>query len=114
MKWPKAVFGNAPPWPWELDSTAGGTNDFRSTKFNIYWASLTDAEGRGTEIDSDGQQNVRAWFDQDRIRLLVTDFSKGGGEPFLRLNHYGSEQKALHKGDVISGTVRLRLAGGSQ
>jgi hypothetical protein len=114
LEWAKAVFGNAPPWPWELDSTAGGTNDFRSTKFNIYWASLTDAEGRGTEIDSDGQQNVRAWFDQDRIRLLVTDFSKGGGEPFLRLNHYGSEQKALHKGDVISGTVRLRLAGGSQ
>ena len=113
-EWPKAVFGNAPPWPWELDSTAGGTNDFRSTKFNILWASLTDGEGRGTEIDSDGQQNVRAWFDQDRIRLLVTDFSKGGGEPFLRFNHYANEQKALRNGEVVSGSVRLRLAGGSQ
>lgn len=107
--WPPAIWGQAPPWPWELDSTAGGTNDFRSTKYNIIWASLTNAQGRGMRVESDGQQSVRAWVDQDRIRLLVSDFSNGGSEVFLRMKHYAHEQRSLRKGDVISGRVRLIL-----
>lgn len=114
LEWPKAVFGQAPPWPWELDSTAGGTNDFRSTKYNIYRALLTDGKGRGMGVESDGRQNIRAWFDQDRIKLLVTDFSNGGGENLLRMVQYASEQKTLRKGDIVSGNVHLRLARGSQ
>ena len=107
--WPKAIWGQTPPWPWELDATAEGTNDFRSSKYNILWASLTNAEDQGLRVDSDGQQTVRAWVDRDRIRLLVSDFSNGGSEPFLLHTHWTQEQKTLHKGDVISGTVRLTI-----
>ncbi len=107
--WPQAVWGQTPPWPWELDRTAGGTNDFRSSKFNILWAALTNAGGQGVRVESDGRQTVRAWVDQDRVRLLVSDFANGGSEVFLRNTHYAHEQKTLHKGDVISGSVRLTL-----
>jgi len=41
------------------------------------------------------------------VKFLVSDFANGGSEPFLRDTHYSQEQKTLHKGDVISGTVRL-------
>jgi len=107
--WPAAVWGQTPPWPWELDSTAEGTNDFRSSKFNILWASLTNAQNQGLRVDSDGRQSVRAWVDRDRVRLLVSDFANGGSEVFLRNTHWTNDQKTLHKGDVISGTVRLTL-----
>lgn len=109
--WPPAIAGEAPPWPWPLDSTAEGTNDFRSSKFNILWASLTNAQNQGLRVDSDGRQTVRAWVDGNRVRLLVSDFSNGGSEPFLLHTHYAHEQKTLHQGDVISGTVRLTLNG---
>lgn len=107
--WPKAVDGQAPPWPWELDSTPEGTNDFRSSKFNILWASLTGAQNRGLRVDSEGQQTVRAWIDHDLVRFLVSDFANGGSEVFLRDTHWSQEQRTLHKGDVISGSVRLTL-----
>ena len=109
--WPKAIWGQTPPWPWELDATAEGTNDFRSSKFNILWASLTNAQDQGLRVDSDGRQTVRAWVDRDRIRLLVSDFANGGSEVFLRDTHWSQEQKTLHKGDVISGSVRLTING---
>lgn len=110
-KWPPAVWGQAPPWPWELDSTAGGTNDFRSTKYNIIWASLTDGEGQGVRVESDGRQSVRAWVDQDRIRLLVSDFSNGGSEVFLRMKQFAHDQRSVRKGDIIAGSVHLTLVG---
>jgi len=109
--WPPADWGETPPWPWELDSTAEGTNDFRSSKFNILWATLTNAQGQGLRVDSDGRQTVRAWVDRDRIRFLVSDFANGGSEVFLRDTHYAHEQKTLRKGDVVSGSVRLTLMG---
>jgi beta-galactosidase len=112
--WPKAIWGETPPWPWELDATAEGTNDFRSSKFNILWASLTNAQDQGLRVDSDGRQTVRAWVDRDRVRLLVSDFANGGSEVFLRDTHWTREQKTLHKGDVISGTVRLSVNGEPQ
>jgi hypothetical protein len=105
--WAPAIWGQTPPWPWELDATAEGTNDFRSSKFNILWASLTNAEDQGLRVNSDGRQTIRAWVDRDRVKFLVSDFANGGSEPFLRDTHYSQEQKTLHKGDVISGTVRL-------
>ena len=109
--WAPAVWGQTPPWPWELDQTAEGTNDFRSSKFNVLWASLTNAEDQGLRVDSDGRQTVRAWVDGDRVRLLISDFFNGGSEVFLRNTHWTQEQKTLHKGDVISGSVRLSVNG---
>jgi hypothetical protein len=113
-EWPEAVFGQAPPWPWELDNTDGGTNDFRSTKYNILWASLTDAGGHGVRVESDGRQNVRAWVEHSRIKLLISDFSNGGGQGVLRFKQYAHEQRSLRKGDVITGSVRLNLGGERQ
>ena len=109
--WAPAIWGQTPPWPWELDQTAEGTNDFRSSKFNILWASLSNAQNQGLRVDSDGSQTARAWVDGDRVRLLVSDFANGGSEVFLRDTHWTHDQKTLHKDDVISGSVRLSVNG---
>jgi beta-galactosidase len=112
---PRVPGAEPPRWPWEQDSTAAGTNDFRATKFNIFEASLADSAGHGIAVvNSAGRQSVRAWVDQTRIRMLVADFYNGGSEPFLRTNHYALLQRTLHKGDVLSGSVTLALRDGDQ
>ena len=60
-------------------------------------------------MKSGGRQSVRAWLDRDKIRLLITDFSNGGSEVFLRNTHYTAERKTLRKGDILSGSVSLAV-----
>ena len=69
-KWSTVEKYIRPPWPWSLDSTSGGTNDFRSTKRNILWAFLKNHDGTGIKVLSDGHQSVRAHVDSDHINLL--------------------------------------------
>jgi hypothetical protein len=112
---PRNLTAKEPKWPWEEDSTVAGTNDFRATKYNIFQASLVDLNGYGMEVvKSGGRQSVRTWLDRDTIRLLVTDFSNGGSEGFLRNTHYATERRVLRKGVVLSGSVTLALIDGSK
>ena len=57
-----------PDWSWSKDGNELGSNDFRSTKENIRWASLTSLEGPGIKVVSDGSQHARAWVEGDRVR----------------------------------------------
>lgn len=102
--WPEPVPGTAPPWPWALDQTAQGTNDFRSTKRGIERATLSDGAGIGIEIRSDGSQHVRAQLDGACVRLFVLDYSGAGSERFLESFE---AQPELAAGDRLTGTVRL-------
>jgi len=49
-----------PAWPWSLDTGEHGTNDFRSSKFHIYRASLTAPDGSGIRAWAKADANIRA------------------------------------------------------
>lgn len=99
-----------PTVSWSLDQTAAGSNLFRSTKENIYRATLGNADGTAVCVASDGTQHVRAWIEDDCIRLLVADYSNAGRENFL-YSHAEKGYRPLAKGDRVKGTVRLTLKG---
>ena len=97
-----------PDHPWAHDGNALGANDFRSTKENIYWATLTGDEGTGILIRSDAEQSIRAWVEDKNIRVLVADYANPGAERFFR-GHAAKEDKPLGKGDSIKGRIILEL-----
>ena len=106
--WPSVGPRELPPWPWSLDSTALGTNDFRATRTSVLWASLGSRSGQGVLVDGAGRQAVRVWLDGDRVRLLVADYSEGSGETFLVSRSFW-QPHLLKAGSVVEGCVRLRL-----
>jgi hypothetical protein len=97
-----------PHWPWKLDSNALGTNDFRSTKRNIIWASLIDTNSYGILIRFKGEQSTRSYVEGDRIRLLTARHSTGGRDG-VSFGHLGEEQKRLEKGAVFEDSVYIEL-----
>ncbi|MCX7599038.1 MAG: DUF4981 domain-containing protein [Armatimonadetes bacterium] len=60
-----------PRWPWALDETELGTNDFRGVKMNIYEASLTADAGDGLHVSADADRHVRACLDPRGVWLHV-------------------------------------------
>jgi hypothetical protein len=93
-----------------MDGNDLGSNDFRSTKENIKHVSLTDPEGTGLSVTSDGTQHARAWVDGERVRLLIADHTNPGAERFYR-RHAQQQDRPLKKGDRVSGRVTVRLEG---
>jgi len=112
-KWPTIKPHTKPPWPWPLDSNALGTNDFRSTKRNIIWASLKDTNGYGILVRSAGTQSTRSFVDGGRIRLVVAGYSTGGADLFFA-SHLANERRPLKKGGVLEDTVHLELVSPSK
>ena len=66
-----------PAQPFALDDTPLGTNDFRSTKRNFVFASLTDKDGYGIGLEAIGSQHLRAMVDTDLIEVNVNDWFGG-------------------------------------
>ena len=99
-----------PSWPWSFDFNDLGSNDFRSTRRNIWYAGLRSADGNTVAVVSNGKQHWRSWFEKDRIRFLVADFVSPGDEMFLG-SYYAPYRKPLKAGDVISGNVCLTVSG---
>ncbi|MEG0647026.1 MAG: glycoside hydrolase family 2, partial [Bacteroides sp.] len=95
-----------PTVPWALDQTAAGSNLFRSTKENIYCATLRNTDGMPVSVKSDATQHVRAWMENDCTRLLVADYNNAGRENFLT-SHAEKEYKPLRKGDKVQGVIIL-------
>jgi hypothetical protein len=104
----KPLFGKEPGHPWKDDANPLGSNDFRSSKEQIYWATLTDSAGRGVCVDGDGRNAFRAWVDGDQIAFLVAGFSTGGGDLFFS-SHYRDERRPLKRGDKFAGLARILL-----
>jgi hypothetical protein len=102
----KPAFGKMPANKWYHDANELGTNDFRSTKDNIYWTTLTDDSGKGIVIHGKGLQSTRAWQTGSDINLLVTGFSTGGGDLFFS-GYYKDERRPLAEGDVLEGSIEL-------
>jgi hypothetical protein len=92
---------------WKDDANILGSNDFRSTKGNIYWASLRSPAAT-VKVLSNGQQHARAWKQDQQIQWLIADYSNNGSEPFYGSPHsYG--RKKLKKGDKLSGQIILKI-----
>jgi len=97
---------NKPSWPYFLDQIETGTADFRSTKHNIFWASMTDSKGIGLKIESDGTRHVRAAVAGDAIHLLDLHHSGSGNE---RYNKELGDNPRIEKGGRITGSTRWSL-----
>ena len=104
----KPAFGKEPENKWYHDANQLGSNDFRSTKDNIYWTTLTDDYGKGIVINGKGIRATRTWQAGTNINLLVTGFNTGGGDLFFS-GYYKDERKPLKKGDELSGSIELYL-----
>lgn len=98
-----------PSKSWSYDQTAAGSNLFRSTKENIYRASLTNGDGASVSIISNGTQHVRSWIEGEVIRLLVADYNNPGRENFL-IPHAEKEYQPLRKGDKVQGEITLSFS----
>lgn len=95
--------------PFSQDDHAWGCNDFRSTKRNIYWASLTDRAGAGIRVISNGKQHVRATVGPRSIALHVLDYYGGSATGTPEWDDTYGVGRVVHTGETLSGTVRLEL-----
>lgn len=99
-----------PAQAWEDDQMSLGSADFRSTRRDVHWASLTDHTGAGLWVEPREQTQIRAWVSGDHVRLLVASHTSGGSEPLMaRAGQQDHTRKWLSEGDVVQGSVRLRL-----
>lgn len=98
-----------PTWSWSKDHNSLGSNDFRSTRRNIWYAGLRNTD-EGTKVTavSNGQQHWRVWKSGEKTQFLVADFVTAGDEMFLG-GHYAPFRKPIKVGDVISGSILLRV-----
>jgi beta-galactosidase len=104
-----------PTQPYAEDDTPLGTNDFRSTKRDFLFASLTDKEGYGLGIEAIGSQHLRAMVDSDQIQVNVNDWFGGvaataWGEWW---QNYGTGRE-LRSDDPNEGVSRNRMSGAMQ
>jgi beta-galactosidase len=96
--------------PFGLDDHALGSNDFRGTKRHIYTASLTNKDGQGVKVYSDGTQHVRATMGTHDIHFKVLDYYGGSAWTYNEGFHYGPG-RLVKTGEILKGTVRLKFLG---
>ncbi|MFB6134774.1 MAG: glycoside hydrolase family 2 TIM barrel-domain containing protein [Halanaeroarchaeum sp.] len=101
-----------PSRPWKDDASRMGSNDFRSTKRNVYAASLS-TDDRGFSVLSDGSQHVRAQVREEAVDLLVLDRSIGGtnADDWLNRHPVTGESTTLGAGTSLQGNAVLDLSG---
>lgn len=109
---PQAV---PPMQAFALDDTPLGTNDFRSTKRNFVYATLTDKEGYGIGIEAVGSQHLRAMVNTDLVQVNVNDWF--GGVAAVAYGewwqNYGTGHQILPD-DPNQGNSQNRLSGSVQ
>ena len=100
-----------PTWSYGQDQNKFGSNDFRSTKRNIYNADLRSESGAGLQVISDGLQHLRCWKMDEHIHLLVAEYDNPGSERFLRnfVDHASKFDQPLKQGQKISGKINLKI-----
>ena len=104
-----------PTQSYAQDDTPLGTNDFRSTKRNFLFASLTDRDGYGLGIEAIGSQHLRAMVDSDQIQVNVNDWFGGVGATAWGewWQNYGTGRE-LRSDDPNEGVSRNRISGAMQ
>ncbi len=99
-----------PTWSYSQDQNQFGSNDFRSTKRNVYIANLRSEGGAGLSVISDGLQHLRCWKIDDNIHMLIAEYDNPGSERFLRnfVDHASKFDQPLKQGQKISGQINLK------
>lgn len=98
----------APTWAWSYDANELGSNDFRSTRRNIWFAGLKDSKSQHKlTVISNGDQHWRSWKEGNKVRFLIADFVSPGNEMFLG-SFYAKYRKPIKPGSVIKGEINLR------
>lgn len=107
---PENIHPNEKPlWNWSMDFNKLGSNDFRSTRRNFWYAGLrSNTENEVIAVSENAKQHWRSWLDEDKIRFLVAGFVTAGNELFLG-SYYEPTRLPLKKGDVISDTIKLQI-----
>ncbi len=98
-----------PSWAWSRDYNELGSNDFRSTRRNIWFAGLTSKEGASIIAVSNGEQHWRSWKNGNKIEFLIADFVTAGDELFLG-SYYAPFRKQIKIGDSIRGKIKLQVS----
>ena len=101
-----------PAWPWAEDNSPMGSNDFRSTKRHIEWASITYGDGAGSWVESNGSQHARAMVRSDRISVVISDWYGGTNTGLWEWTGNYGDGKPLVPGQKLESTVRLAIAKG--
>lgn len=96
-----------PTTSWSMDYNELGSNDFRSTRRNIWYAGLKNENGNKVTATSNGEQHWRSWLWKNKVCFLVADFVTAGEELFLS-TYYAPYRKPIKQGDTISGSITLR------
>ena len=98
-----------PVWPYSEDDTPMGTNQYRSTKRNIFWATVRNESGAGWTITSDGSQHLRTTMESDRVAVFV-NYWYGGSPAQIEeyRENYGPGRK-LSTGEHLQSTIHLQL-----
>jgi len=91
-----------PAGEWKDNANKQGSNDFRSTKDHILWASLKNDKNLEVLIRSDGSQNARSWIDGGKTRFLVAGLNGPGSCGF-----YTGPRPVFKKGDHLIGKFTL-------
>lgn len=97
-----------PSWPWSEDQNEYGSNDFRSTKFNIFEATLTNEVGTGLRTVADGNRHVHAWMDGDHAQLAALDYANDGSENFFQATRRLIDRK-IPAGGTVAGSVQVEV-----
>lgn len=96
-----------PSWSWSQDDTLWGTNDFRSTKRNVYTAVLSAKDGAGLAMLSNGSQNIRCWISDKHIRMFLMAYGNEGTAPFF--NQRMIPYWKLQPGSLIRNSFTLQI-----
>lgn len=99
-----------PTWSWAEDNSPMGSNDFRSTKRHIYWASISYPHGPGVWVESDGFQHARAMVENDRISLHINDWYGGTNTGLWEWTSNYGEGRKLAPGQTFESNLHLRIA----
>ena len=102
-----------PGCDWLEDTVIFGSNDFRSTKHNIFSAGLTDDGHNHVRVNSDGTQHTRCWLEKDLTRLLVATHSTQGAESYFSFmsgrNRISYNSGEFREERVICNSVNLQF-----
>ena len=105
---PESISPNERPlWNWSMDFNKLGSNDFRSTRRNFWYAGLRSNSGNEVlAVSENASQHWRSWLDGKKVRFLVAGFVTAGNELFLG-SFYGPTRVPLKIGDEISDSIKL-------